>query len=181
MVRRPRLAASLLAGLIAFVAATLALMPGLAFWDTGELQAVGPLMGTAHPTGFPTYVLIGWLASVVLQPFGEPAYLMNVLSAICVAVAAAVTVDLVGRLTGMLALGLAAGIGLALTPIAWGVATHAETHTLHLAFVAITLWLLVAWEDHVRGLDGAEPDELEPDATRRDVAAPTASTVVTAT
>ena len=59
MVRRPRLAASLLAGLIAFVAASLALMPGLGFWDTGELQAVGPLMGTAHPTGFPTYVLVG--------------------------------------------------------------------------------------------------------------------------
>ena len=32
-------------------------MPGVAFWDTAELQAVGPLMGTAHPTGFPTYVL----------------------------------------------------------------------------------------------------------------------------
>ena len=30
-----------------------------------------PVMGTAHPTGYPTYVLIGWLASIVLQPFGE--------------------------------------------------------------------------------------------------------------
>ena len=106
MVRRPRLAASLLAGLIAFVAGSLALLPGVAFWDTAELQAVGPLMGTAHPTGFPTYVLVGWLASVVLQPFGEPAFLMNLLSTICVAVAAAVTVDLVRRLTGLLALGI---------------------------------------------------------------------------
>ena len=111
MVRRPRLAASLVAGLVALVAGSLALMPGLAFWDTGELQAVGPLMGTAHPTGFPTYVLVGWFTSVVLQLFGEPAYLMNMLSTICVAVAAAVTVDLVRRLTGWLALGLAAGSG----------------------------------------------------------------------
>jgi hypothetical protein len=108
-------------------------------------------MGTAHPTGFPTYVLIGWLASVVLQPFGEPAFVMNLFSAICVAVAAAVTVDLVRRLTGRLVLGIAAGIGLALTPTAWAMATHAETHTLHLAFVAILLWLLVAWDDRVRG------------------------------
>lgn len=151
MVRRPRLAASLLVGLVALGAASLALLPGVAFWDTGELQAVAPLMGTAHPTGFPTYVLLGWFASVVLQPFGEPAFRMNLLSAICVAVAAAVTVDLVRRLTGRLALGMVAGIGLALMPTAWAMATHAETHSLHLAFVAILLWLLVGWEERVRG------------------------------
>jgi transmembrane protein TMEM260 (protein O-mannosyltransferase) len=159
MVRRPRLAASLVVGLIALGAASLALLPGVAFWDTGELQAVGPLMGTAHPTGFPTYVLLGWFASVVLQPFGEAAFRMNLLSAICVAVAAGVTVDLVLRLTGRLALGIAAGIGLALMPTAWAMATHAETHTLHLAFVAILLWLLVAWDERVRApgaSDGAE-------------------------
>jgi len=159
MVRRQRLAASLLVGLIALVAASVALLPGVAFWDTGELQSVAPLMGTAHPTGFPTYVLIGWLASVVLQPFGDPAFVMNLFSAICVAVAAAVTVDLVRRLTGRLVLGIAAGIGLALTPTAWAMATHAETHTLHLAFVAILLWLLVAWGDRVRGRDDAADDD----------------------
>ncbi len=153
MVRRQRLAASLLVGLIALVAASFTLLPGVAFWDTGELQSVAPLMGTAHPTGFPTYVLIGWLASVVLQPLGQPAFVMNFFSAICVAVAAAVTVDLVRRLTGRLVLGIAAGIGLALMPTAWAMATHAETHTLHLAFVAILLWLLVAWDERVRERD----------------------------
>ena len=126
------------------------MLPGLAFWDTGELQAVGPLMGTAHPTGFPTYVLLGWLASVVLQPFGEPAFRMNLFSAICVAVAAGVTVDLVRALTGAPILGIAAGLGLALTPIVWAIGTHAEAHSLHLALVAILLWLLVAWDARVR-------------------------------
>ena len=126
------------------------MLPGVQFWDTGELQAVGPLMGTTHPTGFPTYVLLGWLASVLLQPFGEPAFRMNLFSALCVAVAAGVTVDLVRALTGHLILGIAAGIGLALTPIAWAIATHAEAHSLHLALVAILLWLLVAWDARVR-------------------------------
>jgi Protein of unknown function (DUF2723) len=158
MVIRQRLVACLLVGFVAVVAASVAMLPGIAFWDTGELQSVGPLLGTAHPTGFPTYVLVGWLASVVLQPLGEPAFLMNLLSAICVGVAAAVTVDLVRRLTGWLILGIAAGIGLALTPTAWAMATHAETHTLHLAFVAIVLWLLVAWEDHVRGQPETDGD-----------------------
>ena len=62
---------------VAFGCRPTALLPGVAFWDTGEFQTVGPLLGTAHPTGFPTYVLLGWLASVVLQPFGEPAFRMN--------------------------------------------------------------------------------------------------------
>jgi hypothetical protein len=150
MVRGVRLLAALGVGGIAFVAAWLAMLPGLAFWDTGELQVVAPVLGTAHPTGFPTYVLLGWLASVVLQPLGDPAFRMNVLSGLCLAVAAGVTVDLVRALTGRIGLGIAAGIGLALTPIAWSIATHAEAHTLHLALVAVLLWLLVAWEDHVR-------------------------------
>ena len=34
-------------------------MPGVGFWDTGEFQTVRPIMGTAHPTGYPTYVLLG--------------------------------------------------------------------------------------------------------------------------
>ena len=95
MVGGARLGGPLLVGVVALVVASLAMLPGVAFWDTGELQTVGPLMGTAHPTGFPTYVLLGWFASVVLQPLGEPAFRMNVLAALSVAVAAGVTVDLV--------------------------------------------------------------------------------------
>jgi len=153
-----RLLPSLLAALVAFGAAWLALLPGVAFWDTGELQAVGPLMGTTHPTGFPTYVLLGWLASVVLQPVGDPAFRMNLLSAVCLAVAAGVTVDLVRALTGWVVLGIAAGIAMALTPIAWAIATHAETHSLHLALVAVLLWLLVAWDERVRGGPRRDPE-----------------------
>ena len=43
----------------AFVTLALAwptLLPGLGLWDTAEFQTVGPLLGTAHPTGYPTYV-----------------------------------------------------------------------------------------------------------------------------
>ncbi len=144
------LAPAVAVGVLAFAASWLALMPGVGFWDTAEFQAVGPLMGTAHPTGFPTYVLLGWLASVVLQPLGDPAFRMNALSAICVGVAAAVAVDLVRALTRSVALGVAVGVGLALTPIVWAIGTHADPHALHLALVAVLLRLLVAWEDRVR-------------------------------
>lgn len=134
------------AALVALGLASVTLLPGVAFWDTAEFQTVPPLLGTAHPTGFPTYVILGWVASVALQPLGEPALRMNVLSAICLAVAAGATALLVRRLTGRSWLALAAGILLATTPIAWSIGTHADAHALHLALVAVLLVLLVDWE-----------------------------------
>jgi hypothetical protein len=145
--RLARASAAVVVAGTALVAAISAMLPGVAFWDTAELQTVGPLMGTGHPAGFPTWVLLGWLASVLFQPFGEPAFRMNLLSGLCLAVAAGVTVDLVRALTRSTILGVAAGIGLALTPVAWSIGTHAETHALHLALLAVLLRLLVAWED----------------------------------
>ena len=67
-------------------------------------------MGTAHPTGFPTYVLAG-LAGLgrPAAARASPAFRMNLLSAICVGVAAGVTVDLVRALTGSVALGRGRG------------------------------------------------------------------------
>lgn len=121
-------------------------MPGVGFWDTGEFQTVLPVLGTAHPTGYPTYVLIGWVASLLLMPIGEPAFRVNVLSLLAVAGAAALTVELVRRLTASLAIGVATGLGLALTPVVWSNATRADPHPLHLFFVALLLLLLVRWE-----------------------------------
>ena len=123
------------------------LMPGVGFWDTAEFQTLGPVMGTGHSPGYPTYAILGWLASVVLAPFGDPAYRMNLFSALCVAAAAGVTVELVRRLTGWTVLGVAAGLGLATTPLAWRLATHAEGHTLHMLFLSLLFLVLVLWRD----------------------------------
>lgn len=136
----------IVAGVVAFALAAAALLPGVSFWDTAEFQTVGPLLGTAHPTGYPTYVILGWLASVILQPLGDPALRMNLLSAICLGVAAALLAVLVNRLTSRTWLGLAAGVLLPATPIAWAIGTRADPHALHLVFVALLLVLLVDWE-----------------------------------
>ncbi|HEX4897532.1 MAG TPA: DUF2723 domain-containing protein [Candidatus Limnocylindrales bacterium] len=125
------------------------LMPDIGYWDTGEFQTVAPLLGTAHPTGYPTYVILGYLVSLLLTPLGEPAFRMNAFSLLCVAAGAAVAVRLTIRLTGSAILGVAAGLGLATTPVTWNLATHADPHTLHLAFVAVLFAVLVRWE-HAR-------------------------------
>ncbi len=134
---------------IAFGAIRSAMLPGIGFWDTGELQTVAPIMGTAHPTGYPTYVLLGWLVNLVLTPFGEPALRMNLFAGLCVALAAGVTVDLVRALTRSTALGVITGLGLALTQVAWAIGTQAEAHALHLAFLVILFRMLFAWEERV--------------------------------
>jgi hypothetical protein len=125
------------------------LMPGVGYWDTGEFQAVLPIMGTAHPTGYPTYVLLGFVINLLLTPIGEPAFRITALSLLAVALAAAACAALVRRLTGSTVIGIAAAFGLATTPIVWVNATRADPHPIHLAFVALLLLVLVRWE-HAR-------------------------------
>jgi hypothetical protein len=136
----------LLVAVVVVLNAWSGLMPGVGFWDTGEFQTVLPLLGTAHPTGYPTYVLLGFVANTLLAPLGEPAFRITALSLLAVAFAAATTVVLVRRLTGSTLVGMATGLGLAVTPVVWANATRADPHPIHLAFVALLLVLLVRWD-----------------------------------
>jgi hypothetical protein len=162
--RRLALAAPFIVAAIVIANAWSGLQPGVAFWDTGEFQTVLPIMGTAHPTGYPTYVLLGFVGNILLTPIGEPAFRVTVLSLIAVAVAAGAAVVLVRRLTGSTIIGVATGLGLATTPVVWLNATRADPHPIHLAFVALLLLVLVWWEHgrselHERddAATGAEP------------------------
>jgi Protein of unknown function (DUF2723) len=158
LVARRAVVAAVGVGILALALCLWRLMPGVGFWDTAEFQMVLPVMGTAHPTGYPSYVLIGWLANLLLTPLGEPALRMNVLSAILVGVGAAFTTDLTRRVTGSIVLGVVAGVGTTLTPIVWAIGTHADPHALHFAFLAIILWLLVRWAELRRAADaGRDP------------------------
>ena len=56
------------------------LMPGMAFDDWGEMQSVPHVLGVAHPTGYPTYLLTAWLFE--LLPIGSVAWRANLLSAV---------------------------------------------------------------------------------------------------
>ncbi|MBI2781040.1 MAG: DUF2723 domain-containing protein [Chloroflexi bacterium] len=150
------LAAPFAVALVVIVNAWSGLIPGVAFWDTGEFQTVLPIMGTAHPTGYPTYVLLGFIGNILLTPIGEPAFRITVLSLVAVATAAAATVALVKRLTGSTIVGIATGLGLATTPVVWVNATRADPHPIHLMFVALLVLALVRWQDARREL-GEDP------------------------
>ena len=135
-----------LVALLALLVYRATLLPGVGTWDTAEAQTVPPLMGTMHPTGFPAYVLLGWLASVVLQPLGSAALRMNLLSAALVSAAVLGLVLIARRLGVRLLIALGAAAGFALTPITWAIATAADVHALQVALLALVVLLLLRWE-----------------------------------
>lgn len=125
------------------------LMPGVGFWDTAEAQTVPHTVSIFHPTGFPTYTLIGWLWSQL--PLGEVAYRMNLLSAVSTALAAAlvthISAHLIHERPTMLRAAAAgvAGAAFAFASEPWRNAVRADVHALHIFLAALILWLLITW------------------------------------
>lgn len=140
-------------GALALYMATL--LPDVGVWDTAEFQALGPVLGTAHPTGYPSYTLLLWLASVALQPAGNEAYRADLLSALLMAGAAALLAARVVMATRRWALGLAAGTVFALTPVAWSWGLRADPHALHVFMAALLLVLLGVWQAREQEAEGS--------------------------
>lgn len=74
------------------------LAPGVVGGDAGEHQFAAPLLGIPHTTGYPLYILLGKLWTLVI-PFGSPAWRMNLFSAVNGALAAGVTALIVYHLS----------------------------------------------------------------------------------
>ncbi|MEP6591276.1 MAG: DUF2723 domain-containing protein, partial [Gemmatimonadota bacterium] len=63
------------------------LAPSVTFWDAGEFLAAARTLGIPHPPGTPLFVLIAHTWGL-LVPFGDYAWRLNLLSAVCGAAAA---------------------------------------------------------------------------------------------
>jgi hypothetical protein len=126
------------------------MMPSTGFWDTAEAQTVPVTLSIFHPTGFPLYALLGWAWSHL--PLGDSvAWRMNLLSGVCVALAAGLVVLITGHLVlerDRRLRAVAAGIGGASFAFAaepWENAGRADIHAVNVFFVALIVWLLFAW------------------------------------
>ncbi|HUU56978.1 MAG TPA: DUF2723 domain-containing protein [bacterium] len=120
--------------------------PGLSILDSGEFLGVAQTLGVAHPTGYPLYALLGQLATLV--PWGDKAFLINLVSAAAGAGAAFFLALAAGEVARQLELAspartaavAAAGL-LALTArTLWSVSTLAEVYALNAFFWAALLW-----------------------------------------
>jgi hypothetical protein len=139
-----RSACDLAAFLIPAVAYVLAASHDPASWDTAELQGVPYILGISHPTGFPAYVLLGWLWSHAL-PFGTIAFRLNAFSAVAVATAVACAYGVALQLGARRPAALLAALWLAFAHTMWGHAIRAEAQDLALAFSAIAVYAIVRW------------------------------------
>ena len=110
--------------------------------DGGDLITAAATAGVAHPSGYPTYLLLVRLFLAV--PLGSLAFRANLFSALCAACAASVVTLLVNLCSTAprrfaLAGGLIAGFAFALSPLLWSQAVIAEVYSLHVLFISLIL------------------------------------------
>ncbi len=131
------------AGFVIAVALTLLvyvlnLSPYVGRADTFEFQVTALRLGIAHPTGYPLYVLLGKLFT--LLPFGTLAWKVNLTAAVCAAAAVGIVYLLIHRLTQRPDIAVLAALALAWSSTVWSQAIVAEVYALNLLFVAGALW-----------------------------------------
>src|SRR5262249_45377287 len=147
------------AAALALVVEAVTVQPPVPPGDRGELISRASVLGVAPPPGYPLYMLVGHLAT--LLPGGSPALRMNLLSGLFDAIAVGIVLMIVYRLVAnapgrssaggarRLAL-VAAAVGallLAFSTLFWAYSVVAEVFPLNNLFAAALLWipLAVSW------------------------------------
>jgi hypothetical protein len=132
------------AALAAFVAYALSApsAPGVA--DYAEAQTVPYILGIPHQTGFPLYVLTGWVFSHAL-PFGTVAWRLNLFAAAMTALGVGGIAQLALELGALAPAAALGALAAALSPPLWYAGTHADAHALLFAWMAWALALAVRY------------------------------------
>jgi hypothetical protein len=115
------------------------------------MQVQPTILGIAHPTGYPTYLLLGHVLEAL--PFGSVAFRANALSALFVALALATVVLIDIRLGVRPILAAAAALALGAVGTVWAAAVVAEVNPLHLLFAALILHRALVWAERRRVRD----------------------------
>jgi hypothetical protein len=116
----------------------------VSFWDTADLQTVPYILGIPYPTGFPGYVLIGWLWSHAFA-VGSVAWRLNVLAAVASAGTAAALAALLIELGAATAIAFGAAVAYALAAAPWSHATYVDVHPIGFCAVAWAAAFAVRW------------------------------------
>ena len=142
---RRALAVSLAVAVAAFAAFLWRLLPGVGFWDTAIFQAAPPVLGLTHPTGYPTYLILGW-AWVHLLWFLAPATALNVMTAVAGALAVGMVAALAMRIGAGVFPAAAGALTVGLMTSFWQTSGRADPHPLHVLLALAILALLLAWD-----------------------------------
>src|SRR6266536_2949121 len=174
----PSFKAELLCAGAVFLAALLlfswTLAPTVTLTDSGELVVVAQGLGVAHPPGFPLWVILAHLASLV--PLGNVAVRINFSSALSAALSGTMLTLVVSELmitaaylparkggaqqrkravdSGIdrllvFAPALGAGLLMAFSRTLWSYATIAEVYTLNTLLILIVFFLMLRWRRRI--------------------------------
>jgi len=132
-----------LAGLLAFAVYLRTLAPTVMWYDMGELTTTSYVLGIAHNTGYPLYILLGKLFTFL--PFGDVAYRVNLMSAVFAALTVSLVFLTIHDLTKSILAALFGSLTLAFSSTLWSAATWAESYSLNAFFTAAITLLLLRW------------------------------------
>ncbi len=139
-----RVLAALGVALFAFGLYRSTLLPGVDFGDTASFQAAVGYLDLSPRQAYPLYFFIG--DAVARIAGGEPAFGLNLSSAICGALAAGVLVWAGSALTGSTLAGCVGALLLATSYTFWTQAIIAEVYALHLLMMGLVIAALLWWE-----------------------------------
>ncbi len=111
--------------------------------DTPKFQFLGYVLGTAHPPGYPLYVMLSHL--FVQLPIGTIAYRANLFSAVMASLAVALAYVVTRQIGARRSAAFTAAAGLATGYSFWTSAVFAEVYSLAAVMAALTISLLLAW------------------------------------
>ncbi|MBI3019371.1 MAG: DUF2723 domain-containing protein [Deltaproteobacteria bacterium] len=124
------------------------LSPTITLEDSGELITAAHTMGIAHPSGYPLYVFLGKLFT--LLPMGDiswTAWKVNLMSAFFAALSCLVLYHILLKHACHPWIALCGAFVGGFSKIVWSQSVIAEVYTLH-AFLFLTLmYLLYVWEE----------------------------------
>ena len=136
---------TLLAFTMPFALYILTLAPTVYNLDSAELTTAVATGGLVRATGYPLYLLLGYLWSWL--PLGDMGYRLNLFSAFN----GALTIALAERILRRWQVGGWATFGalglLACAPYFWALSLIAEVYTLHTALMAVIILLLLHWAE----------------------------------
>ncbi len=113
--------------------------------DDGDIATAVTTLGVPHPTGYPLFILVGKLWTVMTPFLGEPAFRLNIFTALCGALTIPVAYRFIAELLEDLPWSreIAAGVSLsfAFTPTLWSQSVSCEVYTANILFLALLLLL----------------------------------------
>ncbi|MBN1963459.1 MAG: DUF2723 domain-containing protein [Anaerolineae bacterium] len=131
-------------GLAALIVYLQTMLPGAGWGDIARFQYVARVWGIPHRFGYPLYIALTRVFGAL--PLGESiAYRVNLMSALCAALAAVSVYLIVVRLVRDRVAGVSAALSFAFSRALWGQAVVAEVYALNAVLIGAVLLILLIW------------------------------------